>query len=102
VTLTSSDTYFGARRLAVLDQSSGSFFPWVEAKGGYDRNFATYWQDSAGSLDYANNRYYSNAYGRFTRQTQENDLANLLDQTISNEAEAMEGWTGQGPDANYY
>jgi RHS repeat-associated protein len=28
-------------------------------------NFATYWQDSASGLDYANNRYYSNAYGRF-------------------------------------
>jgi RHS repeat-associated protein len=28
-------------------------------------NFATYWADSATGLDYANNRYYSNAYGRF-------------------------------------
>ena len=28
-------------------------------------SFATYWQDSASGLDYANNRYYSNAYGRF-------------------------------------
>jgi RHS repeat-associated protein len=74
VTLSSSDTYFGARRLAVMDQlgsnvSSGTFFPWGEAKGGYNPqdtwNFATYWQDSASGLDYANNRYYSNAYGRF-------------------------------------
>jgi RHS repeat-associated protein len=28
-------------------------------------SFATYWTDSASGLDYANNRYYSNAYGRF-------------------------------------
>jgi RHS repeat-associated protein len=79
VTLSSSDTYFGAHRLAVMDQlgsnvwnspsSSGTFFPWGEAKGGYNPqdtwNFATYWQDSASGLDYANNRYYANAYGRF-------------------------------------
>ncbi len=49
--------------------SSGTFFPWGEAKGGYNPqdtwNFATYWQDSASGLDYANNRYYANAYGRF-------------------------------------
>jgi RHS repeat-associated protein len=79
VTLSSSDAYFGSRRLAVMDQlgsnvwnspsSSGTFFPWGEAKGSYNPqdtwNFATYWQDSASGLDYANNRYYSNAYGRF-------------------------------------
>ncbi len=76
VTLTSTDKYFGARRLATIDQlgsslssSGSSFFPWGEAKGGYNPqdtwNFATYWQDSTTALDYANNRYYSNAYGRF-------------------------------------
>ena len=47
----------------------GTFFPWGEAKGGYNPqdtwNFGTYWHDSASGLDYANNRYYSNAYGRF-------------------------------------
>jgi RHS repeat-associated protein len=46
-----------------------SYFPWGETKGTSNPqdsfNFATYWQDSATGLDYANNRYYSNAYGRF-------------------------------------
>jgi RHS repeat-associated protein len=49
--------------------SSQSYFPWGETKGTSNPqdtwNFATYWQDSWTGLDYANNRYYSNAYGRF-------------------------------------
>jgi RHS repeat-associated protein len=76
VTLSSSDTYFGSRRLAVMDQlgsavnsTSQSYFPWGETKGTSNPqdtwNFGTYWQDSATGLDYAMNRYYSNAYGRF-------------------------------------
>jgi RHS repeat-associated protein len=75
VTLSSSDQYFGGRRLAPMDQlgsvvnSSQSYFPWGETKGTSNPqdtwNFATYWQDSWTGLDYANNRYYSNAYGRF-------------------------------------
>ncbi len=70
VTLSSSDTYFGSRRLGVMDQlgSTSTFYPWGEAKGTNPQNtwnFATYWQDSTTGLDYANNRYYSNAYGRF-------------------------------------
>lgn len=40
-----------------------------EGKGGNNPadtwSYATYWRDSATGLDYANNRYYSNAYGRF-------------------------------------
>jgi RHS repeat-associated protein len=43
--------------------------PWGEPKGTTNPqntwSFATYWQDSNTGLDYANNRYYSNAYGRF-------------------------------------
>jgi RHS repeat-associated protein len=72
VTLASSDQYFGGRRLAVLDQlgSVGTYYPWGENKGTTNPqntwSFATYWQDSTTSLDYANQRYYSNAYGRFT------------------------------------
>ncbi len=71
VTLGASDQYFGGRRLAVMDQlgSAGTYYPWGEAKGGTNPqdtwSYATYWRDSATGLDYANNRYYSNAYGRF-------------------------------------
>jgi RHS repeat-associated protein len=71
VTLASSDQYFGGRRLAAMDQlgSAGTYYPWGEAKGGTNPqdtwSYATYWRDSATGLDYANNRYYSNAYGRF-------------------------------------
>jgi RHS repeat-associated protein len=71
VTLSSSDQYFGSRRVAVMDRSGsvGTYFPWGEDKGSTNPqntwSFATYWQDSGSGLDYANNRYYSNAYGRF-------------------------------------
>jgi RHS repeat-associated protein len=71
VSLVSSDQYFGGRRLAVMDQlgSAGTYYPWGEAKGNTNPqdtwSYATYWRDSASGLDYANNRYYSNAYGRF-------------------------------------
>jgi RHS repeat-associated protein len=71
VSLVSSDQYFGGRRLAVLDQlgSAGTYYPWGEAKGSTNPqdtwSYATYWRDSATGLDYTNNRYYSNAYGRF-------------------------------------
>src|SRR5579863_3205668 len=69
--LTTSDQYFGGRRLATMDQlgSVGTYFPWGENEGSSNPqntwSYATYWRDSATSLDYANNRYYSNAYGRF-------------------------------------
>ena len=71
VTLMTSDRYFGGKRLAQQDRlgSAGDFYPWGEAKGGNNPadtwSYATYWRDSASGLDYANNRYYSNAYGRF-------------------------------------
>ena len=71
VTLMTSDRYFGGKRLAPQDRlgSAGDFYPWGEAKGGNNPpdtwSFATYWRDSASGLDYANNRYYSNSYGRF-------------------------------------
>jgi RHS repeat-associated protein len=71
VGLATSDQYFGSRRLATMDQlgSVGNYFPWGEDKGGTSPqdtwNFATYWRDSVSALDYANNRYYNNAYGRF-------------------------------------
>jgi len=79
VTLSSSDAYFGSRRLAVLDQLgsaaptpgglSATFYPWGEFRGSTNPqntwSFATYWRDSSTGLDYANNRYYSSQYGRF-------------------------------------
>ncbi len=71
VSVATSDQYFGGRRLAVMDQlgSAGTYYPWGEDKGSTNPqdtwSFATYWRDSATGLDYANNRYYSNAYGRF-------------------------------------
>ena len=72
VTLASSDQYFGGRRLAVLDQlgSAGTYFPWGEdtraprirrTRGVMLPTGAT----RERMMDYANNRYYSNAYGRF-------------------------------------
>lgn len=76
-TLMSSDQYFGGRRLAVMDQlgSAGtssspapSYFPWGEPRNTSPEDtwsFGTYWTDSVSGLDYAMNRYYNNAYGRF-------------------------------------
>jgi RHS repeat-associated protein len=69
--LATSDQYFGSRRLAPMDQlgSAGTYYPWGENKGSTNPqdtwSYATYWADSISGLDYANNRYYSNAYGRF-------------------------------------
>ena len=78
VVATSNDQYFGSRRLATLDRLGsagrqgiweGTYYPWGEDKGGTSPqdtwNYATYWRDSVSGLDYANNRYYSNSYGRF-------------------------------------
>jgi RHS repeat-associated protein len=70
-TLITSDLFFGGRRLAVQDRlgSVGSYFPYGEARTGTNPldtwSFATYWRDSATSLDYADQRYYSNQFGRF-------------------------------------
>ena len=73
VTAVSGDTYFGSLRLGVMDRLGSAvnaysptqtYSPWGETKGTSNPqdtwNFATYWQDSASGLDYANNRYYSN------------------------------------------
>jgi RHS repeat-associated protein len=71
VTLSAGDAYFGARRLAAMDQlgSVGNYFPWGEDKGGTSPqntwNYATYWRDSVSGLDYADQRYYANSYGRY-------------------------------------
>jgi RHS repeat-associated protein len=74
---TSTETYFGARRLSPLDRlgsarrvngSTASYYPFGEDKSTNATvdawKFGTYWRDSASGLDYAVSRYYSNAYGR--------------------------------------
>jgi RHS repeat-associated protein len=49
--------------------SQGTYYPYGEDTGtplGNDQfKFATYWRDSATGLDYANQRYYVNNFGRF-------------------------------------
>src|SRR5260370_6059243 len=70
-TLASSDIYFGSRRISTMDRlgSVGKFYPYGEGKGGTNPadtwSFATYWRDSSSNLDYADQRYYSNQFGRF-------------------------------------
>ena len=70
-TLVTSDKYFGGKRLAAEDRlgSVGDFYPWGEAKGSNNPqdtwSYGTYWRDSASGLDYADQRYYANSYGRF-------------------------------------
>jgi RHS repeat-associated protein len=85
-----SDQYFGSRWLAAIDQlgSVGTYFPWGENRGGTNPqdtwSFATYWQDSVSGLDYANNRYYSNAYGRFMTPDPS---------TVSQDPKAPQSWS---------
>jgi len=74
--------YFGKKRIGVTNSSgvttafspdrlgsSGQYYPYGEGKGGNSPadtwSFATYWRDSATGLDYANQRYSSNQFGRF-------------------------------------
>jgi RHS repeat-associated protein len=77
--IAATDVYFGGKRLAPEDrlgsgysgtgQSHNTYFPYGEDRGGTMANdqvkFATYTRDSAGGLDYADQRYYSSALGRF-------------------------------------
>ncbi len=63
------DSYSHGRRLQVKDRlgSVGSYYPYGEAKSGTVSNadsFASYYRDST-ALDYAQNRYYQHASGRF-------------------------------------
>jgi RHS repeat-associated protein len=71
--------YFFGKKLFVTEDnvgsalasspSSRSFYPYGEPKSGTAATeqyaFATYWEDSETGLDYAMNRYYSSALGRF-------------------------------------
>ncbi len=73
-------TFFGGKRIgtydrlgtAKYDQQNGgamSFYPYGEDRGTVQPNdslkFATYTRDSATGLDYADQRYYANNFGRF-------------------------------------
>jgi hypothetical protein len=75
---TSTETFFGARRLAPLDRlgsarsvnnTASSYYPFGEDKSTNPAidawKFGTYWRDSTSGLDYAVNRYYSNSLARF-------------------------------------
>jgi RHS repeat-associated protein len=75
---TSTETFFGGRRLAPLDRlgsarsvnsTASSYYPFGEDKSTNPAidawKFGTYWRDSASGLDYATNRYYSSSLGRF-------------------------------------
>ena len=71
--------FFGGKRVAVNgvafgqdrlgSNAQGKFFPYGEDRGTPIANdqvkFATYTRDSATGLDYADQRYYSNQFGRF-------------------------------------
>ena len=73
-------TFFGHKRVGVFDrlgsakynQSNNmaqSFYPYGEDRGTAEPNdalkFATYTRDAATGLDYADQRYYANNFGRF-------------------------------------
>jgi RHS repeat-associated protein len=67
-TQSGTTTAYWQDRLGSNRNGAVRYYPWGEARGTNPQdtwNYATYWQDSATGLDYANNRYYSNAYGRF-------------------------------------
>ena len=71
--------YFGGKRVAVNgtafiqdrlgSNTQGKYYPYGEDRGTPPPNdqvkFATYTRDSATGLDYADQRYYSNQFGRF-------------------------------------
>jgi RHS repeat-associated protein len=78
-TNTNLSVYFGGKRVAVNgvafaqdrlgSNTQGRYFPYGEDRGTPIANdqvkFATYTRDSATGLDYADQRYYSNQFGRF-------------------------------------
>ena len=78
-TTTQTAVFFGGKRVAVNgvafgqdrlgSNAAGKFFPYGEDRGTPIANdqvkYATYTRDSATGLDYADQRYYSNQFGRF-------------------------------------
>ena len=81
VAATRVTVYFGKKRIGVITStgtkaftpdalgSNGQFYAYGEIKGSNNPldtwSFATYWRDSKTGLDYANNRYFTNQFGRF-------------------------------------
>jgi RHS repeat-associated protein len=74
----STETFFGARRLAPLDRlgsarsvnnTASSYYPFGEDKSTNPAidawKFGSYWRDSTSGLDYADQQYYSSSIGRF-------------------------------------
>jgi RHS repeat-associated protein len=72
--------YFGSKRVGTVTNgatasftqdrlgSTGTYYPYGEARGTVpqdDVGFATYTNDSATGLDYADQRYYASNFGRF-------------------------------------
>ena len=73
--------YFGSKRVGLISStgvqtafvqdrlgSSGKYYPYGEARGTVPQDavgFATYTNDSATGLEYADQRYYANNFGRF-------------------------------------
>ncbi len=72
-------TFFGSKRIGTYDRLGSakfnangqqqSFYPYGEDRGTVQPNdslkFATYTRDTATGLDYADQRYYANNFGRF-------------------------------------
>ena len=72
-------TFFGRKRIGTFDRlgsakynqnnAAQSFYPYGEDRGTMQPNdslkFATYTRDTATGLDYADQRYYANNFGRF-------------------------------------
>ena len=79
VTRTQTAVFFGGKRVAVNgvafvpdrlgSNTQGKYYPYGEDRGTPIANdqvkYATYTRDSATGLDYADQRYYSNQFGRF-------------------------------------
>ena len=78
-TTTQTAVFFGAKRVAVNGAAfvpdrlgsnmAGKYYPYGEDRGTPIQNdqvkYATYTRDSATGMDYADQRYYSNQFGRF-------------------------------------
>jgi RHS repeat-associated protein len=67
-TQSGTTTAYWQDRLGSNRNGAVLYYPWGEARGTNPQdtwNYATYWQDSATGLDYADQRYYGNVQGRF-------------------------------------